>query len=163
MQSALLAAGAAIFFLASPVQASPTLGTSPEKSGPNEELACLAQNIYFEARGEPQVGQLAVAHVTLNRVAHPAFPNTVCEVVTQGGKKGPCQFSWWCDGRSTEPRDLDAWAAALTLAREVLNGRTEDPTNGALYYHVVDLEVAWSEEKVDPQVIGRHIYFMLPE
>ena len=59
---------------------------------------------------------LAVASVVLNRVAHPAFPNSVCAVVTQGGEQPPCQFSWWCDGKSDRPTDPQAWSLAKRLA-----------------------------------------------
>ena len=76
-----------------------------------EDLNCLALNIYFEARSEPLDGKLAVGHVVLNRAADKRYPNKICEVVKQGGEKrrNKCQFSWWCDGRSDRPRDLQAW------------------------------------------------------
>ena len=67
-------------------------------------LMCLALNIYFEARSEPIQGQIAIAEVTLNRVASANFPNDVCSVVLQDNNSG-CQFSWWCDGKSDEPRE----------------------------------------------------------
>ena len=63
-----------------------------------EELYCLANNIYFESRNQPKLGQIAVGQVTMNRVNSPKFPNTVCGVVKQGGeKRNRCQFSWYCD------------------------------------------------------------------
>ena len=65
-------------------------------------LVCLALNIYFEARNQPTSGQIAVAEVTLNRVASRNYPNTVCGVVKQSNKNG-CAFSWYCDGKSDKP------------------------------------------------------------
>ncbi|MCK4868229.1 MAG: cell wall hydrolase, partial [Alphaproteobacteria bacterium] len=102
-----------------------------------EDLNCLALNIYFEARSEPLDGKLAVGYVVLNRVADKRFPNKICEVVKQGGakKRHRCQFSWWCDGRSDRPRDLQAWKESRVLARLVFWGYSEDPSNGALWYH----------------------------
>ena len=61
----------------------------------------------------------AVASVVLNRVAHPQFPDTVCAVVTQGGEDPPCQFSWWCDGKSDRPTEPHAWR----LAQQIAQGR----------------------------------------
>ena len=73
----------------------------------SDEITCLAQNIYFEARSEPVAGMLAVGHVVLNRVASDRFPDTVCKVIRQGGerRRHRCQFSWWCDGRSDKPHN----------------------------------------------------------
>ena len=85
-----------------------------------------------EARGEPIPAQIAVAKVVVNRVAHPRFPNTVCDVIKQGGEtpRDMCQFSWWCDGRSDMTVDQRSLARSRALAREVLGGKHEDPTNG---------------------------------
>ena len=89
------------------------------------DLDCLALNIYWEARSESLLGQLAVAAVTLNRVAAPAFPDSVCEVVFQGEERGRhlCQFSWRCDGLDDRPRNLVAWQEARRVARLALSVR----------------------------------------
>ena len=77
-------------------------------------LTCLAQNIYFESRDQSTIGQIAVAEVTLNRVADPRWPNDVCSVVKQGPTykwkktypiKHRCEFSWYCDGKSDKVKD----------------------------------------------------------
>ena len=70
------------------------------------DIECLALNVYFEARGEPFVGKLAVAHVVLNRMRDRRFPASACMVVKQGGDRvrHNCQFSWWCDGKSDVPK-----------------------------------------------------------
>ena len=82
-------------------------------------LLCLALNMYFEARSEPIAGQIAVAEVTLNRVASPHYPNTVCEVVLQDNSEG-CQFSWWCDGKSDTPTEPQAFQRSKALAKMMI-------------------------------------------
>ncbi|MEW5726799.1 MAG: cell wall hydrolase [Pseudomonadota bacterium] len=124
------------------------------------ELECLAANVYFEARGEPQAGRAAVAHVTLNRVGAESFPDTVCGVVRQGGPLGPCQFEWYCDGKPDIPTEPEAWLDALVVAYRALTG-SEDPTGGALYFHHVSLNPSWAAARDDARVIGRHVFFRL--
>lgn len=125
------------------------------------ELDCLALTIYFEGRGEPAEGQAAVAHVTLNRVASPLYPDSVCDVISQGGKTPPCQFEWWCDDIPDEPRDLEAWLRARQVARHALARYGDDPTGGALFFHTVSIRPAWSQRKLAARVIGRHVFFRL--
>jgi hypothetical protein len=123
-------------------------------------VRCLALNIYHEARAEPEKGQLAVAAVTLNRVASPAFPNSVCKVVKQGGKKrNGCQFSWWCDRHPDEPREAEAWHRALELSRKALSGEINDPTDGALYYHATRVKPRWARSFARTGKIGRHLFY----
>ena len=128
----------------------------------SDEITCLAQNIYFEARSEPVDGMLAVGHVVLNRLASDRFPDTVCKVVRQGGyqKRHRCQFSWWCDGRSDEPDNKVAWDAARLIAWFVYNGQTVDPTGGALWYHADYVSPYWREAFVAGPQIGRHIFYL---
>ena len=94
------------------------IGGDPGMPPTVSELDCLALNIYWEARSEPRLGQIAVAAVTLNRVADPGFPDTVCSVVRQGEERGRnlCQFSWHCDGLDDRPGNLAAWQHAQRLA-----------------------------------------------
>jgi hypothetical protein len=91
-----------------------------EASDPNNEIYCMAQNIYFEAGNQPLAGKIAVSQVVLNRVEHYAYPDTVCGVVYQAklrtnwkGEMVPkinaCQFSWYCDGKSDNPVDSTTW------------------------------------------------------
>lgn len=124
-------------------------------------LDCLALNIYHEARGEPLLGKLAVGHVVLNRVAHPRFPGDVCTVITQGGEwpRGYCQFSWWCDGRSDRPGDSAAWRESQVLAREILIGTHQDPTEGALWYHATSVSPAWRMDFSEGPKIGNHVFY----
>lgn len=128
------------------------------------EVRCLALNVYFEARGEPLKGRYAVAAVTLNRVASPDFPNTICQVVLQGMEYGRdrCQFSWVCDGRSDHPSDAKAWRSARNVALNTLFRKPPDPTKGALYFHATRVRPAWSRVMVRVVRIGRHIYYRQP-
>ncbi|MBK5931445.1 cell wall hydrolase [Halochromatium salexigens] len=134
--------------------------TSDTAAHTNEDLQCLALNIYHEARSEPLSGQIAVAQVTLNRVASKAFPQSVCGVVKQGGqKRNSCQFSWWCDGKSDQPTEQQAWRRSLALGRRVLADQAPDPTNGALYYHADYVAPKWSRSFQRTAQIGRHLFY----
>ena len=128
-----------------------------------KETRCLALNVYFEARGEPAEGQLAVAMVTMNRVKSRHYPNSVCGVVWQ--RK---QFSWTHDGRSDRPTDIRAWKLAQKIARFAyqrygkLAERTRnalDLTKGALHYYAPDLtQPYWAEAQSVTREIGGHIF-----
>ena len=118
---------------------------------------CLALNTYHEAKNQSMIGQVATAQVVMNRVADSRYPNTVCEVVKQGPKyKGSdvpvrhkCQFSWFCDGKSDEPRrDSKEWRMAQEYARIVLSGRIVlDVTEGATHYHATYVKPSWQRQK----------------
>lgn len=125
-----------------------------------EQLECLALNIYWEARSEPATGQLAVAAVTLNRVADPRYPDNVCQVVYQGGEGGKkgCQFSWWCDGKPDQPREPVAWARAVEMAFLAVSLDRPDPTGGALWYHADYVDPRWARSKLVVARIGRHLF-----
>ena len=124
------------------------------------ELNCLALNNYYEARGESKPGQRAVANVVLNRVKHKGFPDSICAVVKQGGKKlNRCQFSWWCDGLSDEPHDQAAWQKSLTFAKETLEEPPEDITFGALWYHADYVTPYWRISMNQGPKIGKHIFY----
>jgi N-acetylmuramoyl-L-alanine amidase len=128
-----------------------------------QTLACLARNVYFEARGEPLAGQYAVAEVTMNRKASPRYPDTVCEVVHQknwdsirGRYVGA--FSW------TEFDELEApagedWQRALKIAEEVYYGREAPKLNGALFFHATYIRPSWAKGKQTVARIGRHVFY----
>ena len=130
---------------------------------------CLALNTYHEAKNQSMIGQIATAQVVMNRVADSRYPNTVCEVVKQGPKyKGSdvpvrhkCQFSWFCDGKSDEPkRDSKEWFKAQDYARIVLSGRIAlDVTEGATHYHATYVRPAWAKTKTRTTRIERHIFY----
>jgi spore germination cell wall hydrolase CwlJ-like protein len=126
-----------------------------------DKVECLALAIYWEARSESADDQSAVAHVAVNRASHPQFPDDVCAVVKQGGavRRGKCQFSWWCDGRDDTPREPQAWQAALDRAEAVLEGDSEDPTGGAVYFHHKRVRPKWSAVKERTTEIGKHVFY----
>jgi spore germination cell wall hydrolase CwlJ-like protein len=117
----------------------------------------MALAMYWEARGESRQGKVAVGSVVLNRVADRRFPDSVCGVVYQGGETPPCQFSWWCDGKSDRPTNRSAWSESLSLAGEVLSAETRDPTNGALFFHNSSMRPPWQRTRT--AVIGNHIFY----
>ena len=132
----------------------------PSRRIREDELRCLALNIYHEARSQSDTGQAAVAAVTLNRVSSKSFPDSVCRVVRQGSqKRNRCQFSWWCDGRSDEPTERAAWHKALEISRASLLGTREDPTHGALYYHANHVRPRWSRKFRRTARIDDHIFY----
>ena len=134
---------------------------TPTGADVGQELTCLALNVYHEARGEPERGKYAVAHVVMNRVADRRFPSTVCRVVKQGGEltRYRCQFSWWCDGQSDRPREAKAWAASQVIAADVFWGRDRDPTRGALWYHADYVSPYWRTAFKQGPKIGRHFFY----
>jgi spore germination cell wall hydrolase CwlJ-like protein len=136
-------------------------GAALEIADSNRELDCLALNIYWEARSEPLVGQLAVASVVLNRVADPAFPDTICDVVMEGAERGRhrCQFSWHCDGEKDEPGNRAAWESALRVAHLAFDGHYDDPSRGALWYHSAGVRPAWSRNMAVIARIGGHLFY----
>ena len=126
-----------------------------------EDLTCLAQNIYFEARSEPLEGKLAVAHVVMNRVASRYFPETVCGVVRDGTDERlhKCQFSWYCDGKRDVITDQTAWKESMHLASKVYWGRVSDNSGGALWYHADYVKPFWRTAFQRGPKIGRHIFY----
>ena len=149
-----------------PTPAEPTAGIfkKPTPAEPAAELNCLALNIYFEARSEPEEGKLAVGHVVMNRVVNRRFPSTVCGVVRQGGelRRHRCQFSWWCDGRSDKPRNRREWQKSSQIALSIYWGQSEDPTDGALWYHADYVKPGWRKHFERGPKIGRHIFYRAP-
>src|SRR6185312_9053423 len=122
------------------------------------ERRCLATAIYFEARGEPVRGQIAVAQVILNRVRSPDFPQTICGVVYQGQMHPGCQFSFTCDGQSDTPRNDEQWALAKSIAKKATAGELWLPEVGySTYYHANYVSPRWVGDMSRIDMIGRHI------
>ncbi|MEO0484584.1 MAG: cell wall hydrolase [Pseudomonadota bacterium] len=125
-----------------------------------EEWHCLAQALYFEARGERIKGQFAVAEVILNRVASTEFPNTICGVINQGtGKRYRCQFSYMCDGRAEVIREQAAWERVGKVARLSMAGAAPKLTNGAKFYHTTAVRPRWSQVFEHTTTIGVHKFY----
>jgi len=127
------------------------------------EVSCMANAIYFEARGEPEKGQIAVAQVVLNRLKNPTYPKTICSVVYQNKNvRNRCQFSFACDGIPDRITDPQAWAESLALARKVLN----DPktlyladVGAATHYHATYVRPRWARSMNKVEKIGGHIFY----
>ena len=141
-------------------------------SDANNEIFCMAQNIYFESGNQPLAGKVAVGQVVLNRLEHSNYPDTMCDVIYQAkwkenwlGNMHPirnqCQFSWFCDGKSDEPkRDSKEWFKAKDYARIVLSGRIAlDVTEGATHYHATYVRPAWAKTKTRTTRIEKHIFY----
>ncbi len=124
-----------------------------------DAVRCLALALYWEAKSEGPEGMRAVASVVLNRVAHPEFPDSVCAVVKDGGEEPPCQFAWWCDGKSDMPTEHRAWMLAERLARAMLEraGARCDPGRLVLPQHLD--RTPWVRRRERTVQIGRHIFY----
>ena len=117
-------------------------------------LDCLALNIYHEARGESKQGQIAVGHVTLNRVRSKKYPNSICEVVYQHK-----QFSWTHDKISNVPKDQRLYKRIRDLSSKILRGKYKDPTNGAIHFHAKKCRPYWVNKVKKTVTIGNHIFY----
>jgi len=128
-----------------------------------QDLVCLAMNVYYEARGEPLLGQYAVAEVTMNRVASPRYPDTVCEVVYQKRwdplrKREVSAFSWTEFDVVPHPEG-EQWQVAWEVAKTVYNGERPPMLNGAVHYHATYIRPSWSRGKQHIAKIGRHVFY----
>lgn len=132
---------------------------SAEARDLRDEHQCLSLALYWEARGEPQLGMIAVGWTILNRAQNPEFPPTPCDVVFEGGERPPCQFSWWCDGKSDRPRHRDSWIRAQVTAARLLMDPPSDPTNGALFFHSTSIPLPWTRPRTRTARIGNHIFY----
>lgn len=125
-----------------------------------EQVFCLAQNAFWEARNQSEEGRLAVAFVTMNRVKSHSFPDTICEVVWQ--RK---QFSWTHDGKSDRIPPVrvqdGTWERTVRVVLRALSPYTDDPTNGALFYHAGYVEPPWTQDIGMSAVltIGDHTFY----
>lgn len=125
-----------------------------------DEWACLAEALYFEARGESVKGQFAVAEVILNRVDSPQFPDTVCAVINQGtGRKYQCQFTYTCDGHKEIINEPRAFQRVGKVAKLMVNGAPRQLTDGATYYHTRAVSPRWSRKFARTTSIGEHHFY----
>jgi spore germination cell wall hydrolase CwlJ-like protein len=136
------------------------LATLPAAAG-DAEWQCLAQALYFEARGESVAGQFAVAEVILNRRDSGAYPRTVCGVVRQGGRSG-CQFSYACDRHSDRIGERAAYVQVGKIARLMLDGAPRALTKGATHFHTRAVHPAWARRFPRTAQIGAHIFYRQP-
>ncbi len=127
------------------------------------ELRCMAQAVYYEARGESHRGQVAVAEVVMNRVRSEHYPDSVCGVVYQGSHRSTgCQFTFTCDGSLNRTPRGPGWARAQAVARQVMGGYTRAITGRATHYHTTAVDPYWSSTLVETGRIGEHIFYRFP-
>jgi spore germination cell wall hydrolase CwlJ-like protein len=127
------------------------------------ELRCLAENIYFEARGEPLEGQYAVAEVTLNRTRAPNFPHTICGVVHEtrwdpSRRRFVADFSWTELG-ALPPEKGPAWRQAMAVATAEYDRLHRPVVPGALFYHSTGVHPGWSRARKVIAIIGNQIFY----
>jgi spore germination cell wall hydrolase CwlJ-like protein len=138
------------------------IAAQPKASG-GPEWKCLAEALYFEARGETLKGQFAVAEVILNRVDSANFPNTICDVVNQGtGRKYACQFTYTCDGVAEKINEPRAWQRVAKVARVMMDGGDRGLTEGATFYHTKAVRPRWSKSFDRTATIGVHHFYRQP-
>ena len=125
-------------------------------------VKCLTQAIYYEAANEPVAGKRAVAQVVLNRMHHPAYPNSVCGVVYQGSNQRVCQFSFTCDGSLLRTPMASRWAEANEIAKEALAGKTEPSVGTATHYHADYVLPRWAFTLAKIEKIGLHVFYRFP-
>lgn len=127
-----------------------------------QDQRCLAEAMYYEARGEGREGQQAIAEVVFHRMHTPGYPRTICGVVYQGAERGHgCQFSFACDGELDQPKSSGAWARARTLAARIMAGivRLGDITGDATSFHAADIQPDWADTMERTIQIGNHVFY----
>ena len=123
-------------------------------------VECLTAAVYYEAGSEPPDGQRAVAQVVLNRVRHPAYPNSVCAVVFEGSERATgCQFTFTCDGAMRRVPSAAGWARARKVAEAALGGKVYAPVGYATHYHTNWVVPYWSGSLVKVANVGTHIFY----
>jgi hypothetical protein len=129
-----------------------------------DQSECLAEVLYYEARGEGMEGQKAVAEVVLQRTKDHNFPGTICGVVYEGAQpsnnKG-CQFSFACDGALRQPKERTSWARVRKLAEAIVTGAVKlaGETGHAIAYHSIDVSPIWAETMEETAQIGNHVFY----
>lgn len=120
-----------------------------------KSLNCLAKNVYFESRNQSELGQIAVARVTVNRAVSGDYPTSICGVVYQH-----CQFSWTCSRKASIIIDKDSWNKSIRIARLVLAFNSyQNVVKGATYYHADSVHPSWSKQMVKVGRVDDHIFY----
>ena len=129
------------------------------------DLQCLAENIYFEAGNQPELGKVAVGVVTINRTRDHRFPKSVCGVVKQAVENDDgtiCQFSWVCTGKEMPGQNNKNWRDSLRVARMLLEGGYEQYQlmfENAKFFHAASLKTDWHKRHQRVGQIGDHIFY----
>tara|TARA_R110001606_G_scaffold344577_1_gene493338 strand:+ start:1154 stop:1696 length:543 start_codon:yes stop_codon:yes gene_type:complete len=160
------------------------MSNGPVAQSTVDETFCMAQNIFYEARGESLKGKQAVGNVVLNRVDHKKYPDTVCGVVYEAKRyswnndvviPGQCQFSWYCDGVKDDPQlfyktngaviepNMRDWRISVQVAIKMIERDTwyRDPTKGATHYYNHNISTpSWSRVYPVSIVVGNHTFLI---
>ncbi|HRO32481.1 MAG TPA: cell wall hydrolase [Brevundimonas sp.] len=130
---------------------------------PENDIECLTQAIYYEARNESEAGQAAVAEVVINRSRHGAYPRSICAVVYQRNSR-TCQFTFTCDGSIGRGQvNMTAWRRAERIAREVQEGRSSAQLpKSSVNYHANYVRPSWGQRLQQVRQIGAHIFYGAP-
>ena len=125
------------------------------------EHRCLSEAMYYEARGEGQQGEKAVAEVIFHRMRTGNYGHSICAVVYEGATQQGCQFSFACNGDRTQRKQASAWMQAQMLAARILTGeeRLSDATEGATSFHAVSVQPDWANDLERTVQIGNHIFY----
>jgi len=127
----------------------------------DKETNCLAENVFFESRGEPISGQVAVAMVTINRLRSDQYPKTICKVVHEVQVSGTCQFSWTCDKVKRRRPAGEEWKDAMAIAIAIQEGLLTDLTRGATHFHNTQVQPQWANVRQTMAKIGGHVFYKL--
>jgi spore germination cell wall hydrolase CwlJ-like protein len=125
----------------------------------NPQTQCLAEAMYYEARGEGPRGEKAIAEVIFNRVRSRLYPRSICGVVNEGAE-GACQFSFICNGQMVADKSRRDWVRARVLAAAIIAGviKLDNETEGATSYHASYVDPDW-DHLVRTVQIGNHIFY----
>lgn len=126
------------------------------------EERCLAEAMYYEARGEGIDGEKAIAEVVFHRMKTRGYPHSICGVVYERAAPGHgCQFSFTCNGEMQEAKSPGAWWRARRLATKIVDGLIQlgNMTDDAISFHAVDVQPGWGDHLVRTIQIGNHIFY----
>ena len=133
---------------------------TPQK---DKDIICMAQNLYFEGRGESTKGMVAIGDVVRARVLRPNWPSSICEVVwekrwSKKYKKWVPQFSWTLDGKSDNPHEIKQWNNILILAEQITFNEVSNDFV-ADHYHSTSVDPYWAKKMVSTGTVGNHIFY----
>ena len=140
----------------------------PASTGPDSisadllaEHRCLAEVLYYEARGEGRQGQQAIAEVVFHRMNTGNYGHSICAVVYEGAGHPGCQFTFTCNGDLTKSKEEAAWRESEALAAEILTGDAplHNATAGATNFHAVTVDPDWAETMNKTTQIGNHVFY----
>jgi hypothetical protein len=125
---------------------------------------CLAEAMYYEARGEGEKGEMAVAEVVFHRLQGGGYGRSICAVVYEGAPKTGCQFSFACDGSRSRSKSPEEWRRAEVLAARILAGELalSDVTGDAMNYHAAYMRPIWAGKLIRTAQIGNHVFYRPP-